>query len=134
MIKLTQEKNVLSKTVAQQDDEDGQNDGHEYGGNGQYPVRIHIDAWGNKSRIVPINNLNKKYFSHHLFISMAKVYCDVHTTEALTIGYSGTHFTDKSRVEAVFQKVGFGLELIATGFVICEIHRVNSSARIVTFL
>lgn len=58
----------------------------------------------------------------------------MHTTEALTIEYSGTHFADKSRVETVFQKVGFGLELIATSFVICEIHLVNSYGRIVTFL
>lgn len=67
LIKLTQEKNVLSKTVAQQDDADGQNDGHEYGGNGQYPVRIHIDAWGNKSRIVPINNKQKKKFTSLIY-------------------------------------------------------------------
>lgn len=58
----------------------------------------------------------------------------MNTTEALTIGYSGTHFADKSRVETVLQKVGFGLELIATSFVICETHRVMSLARIATFL
>lgn len=57
---------------------------------------------------------------------MTKVYSDMHMTEALTIGYNGTHFADKRRAETVFQKVGFGLELIATSFVICENHLVNS--------
>lgn len=65
---------------------------------------------------------------------MTNVYSDMHMTEALTIRYSGTHFADKSRVETGLQKVGFGLELIATSFDIIKIYCVNSFGRSVTFL